>query len=100
MILNYLHEGDFFGEMAALTGMARTANIITEEDSKFLILPSKVIIELSNKYAGLNVMLHTLIGERLNQTELPRGTNFDQQLLRELRTSPTQPEQAAAPVAP
>ncbi|HSL31385.1 MAG TPA: MFS transporter [Anaerolineales bacterium] len=87
IILNYLREGDFFGEMAALTGVARTANIITEEDSKFLILPSRVMRELANKYSGLKVMLHTLIGERLNQTELPRGTGFDQQLLKELRTS-------------
>ncbi|MGZ8422819.1 MAG: MFS transporter, partial [Nitrospira sp.] len=39
VILNYLHEGEFFGEVAAMTGMSRTANIITEEDSEFLILP-------------------------------------------------------------
>jgi CRP-like cAMP-binding protein len=90
VILNYLHEGDFFGEVAALTGMARTANIITEEDSQFLIIPSKVMKALAKKYPGLNVMLYTLIGERLSQTELPRGTGFDQQLLRELRTE--QPE--------
>jgi len=95
VILNYLREGDFFGEVAALTGMTRTANIITEEDSEFLILPSKVMKALAKKYPGLNVMLHTLIGERLSQTELPRGTGFDQQLLRELRTS--QPDMKEEP---
>jgi MFS family permease len=93
VILNYLREGEFFGEMAALTGIPRTANIITEEDSKFLIIPSKVMRELAGKYSGLNIMLRTLIGERLTQTELPRGTSFDQQLLRELRTSPPPREQ-------
>jgi len=87
IILNYLHEGDFFGEVAALTGMPRTANIITEEDCEFLILPAKVVRGLTKKYPALNVMLHTLIGERLSQTELPRGTSYDQQLLLELRTS-------------
>lgn len=86
VILNYLHEGDFFGEVAALTGMPRTANIITEEDSEFLILPSRVMKGLTKSYPALNVMLHTLIGERLSQTELPRGTSYDQQLLRDLRT--------------
>jgi MFS family permease len=100
VILNYLREGDFFGEVAALTGMARTANIITEEDCEFLIIPSKVLQGLARKYPSLNVMFHTVIGERLSQSELPRGTGFDQQLLRELRTSqPTnqpQKEQAAA----
>jgi hypothetical protein len=53
---------------------------------------------LTKKYPALNVMLHTLIGERLSLTELPRGTGFDQQLLRELRTSQPdmEPEPAAA----
>ena len=87
VILNYIHEGEFFGEVAALTGMTRIANIITEEDSEFLILPAKVMKQLAKTYLRLNVMLHTLIGERLSQTELPRGTSFDQQLLRELRTN-------------
>ena len=98
VILRYLHEGDFFGEVAALTGMTRTANVITEEDSEFLIIPSKVLKRLAKRYPALNVMLHTTIGERLSLTELPRGTGFDQQLLRELRTSQPdmEPEPAAA----
>jgi CRP-like cAMP-binding protein/MFS family permease len=97
IILNYLHEGDFFGEVAALTGMPRTANIITEEDCEFLILPAKVVRGLAKKYPALNVMLHTLIGERLSQTELPRGTSYDQQLLLELRTSQPDLEPETAP---
>ena len=87
VILRYLKAGEFFGEVAALTGMQRTANIITEEDSEFLILPSKVMKRLTGQNAALNVMLHATIGERLSLTELPRGTGFDQQLLRDLRTS-------------
>ncbi len=45
-----MKEGDFFGEVAALTGMTRTANIITEEDCEFLILPSKVLKRLARNY--------------------------------------------------
>jgi len=78
-----------------MTGMTRTANIITEEDSEFLILPAKVMKNLARRYPGLNVMLHTLIGERLSLTELPRGTGFDQKLLRDLRTS--QPDMETKP---
>lgn len=98
VILNYMHQGQFFGEVAALTGMTRTANIITEEDSEFLVLPARVMRNLAKKYPSLNVMLHTIIGERLSQTELPRGTNFDQQLLRDLRTvqPAIEPEPATA----
>jgi hypothetical protein len=44
----------------------------------------------------LNVLFHTVIGERLSQTDLPRIRAMDQQLLRELRTNQPQPEQAAA----
>ena len=97
VILNYLREGEFFGEVAALTGMPRTANIITEEDSEFLILPSKVLRSLTRKHPSLNVMFHTVIGERLSQTELPRGTTFDQQLLRDLRTNQPVMETEPAP---
>jgi MFS family permease len=97
VILNYLREGDFFGEVAALTGMTRTANIITEEDCEFLIIPSKVLKGLAKKYPSLNVMFHTVIGERLSQSELPRGTSFDQQLLRELRTP--QPDMEVEPAS-
>jgi MFS family permease len=96
VILNNLNEGDFFGEVAALTGMARTANVITEEDSELLIIPSKVLRGLTKKYPSLNVLFHTVIGERLSQTDLPRGLGFDQQLLRELRTS--QPDMETEPV--
>jgi len=95
VILRYLKAGEFFGEVAAMTGMTRTANIITEEDSEFLILPAKVMKNLARQYPGLNVMLHTLIGERLSLTELPRGTGFDQKLLRDLRTS--QPDMETKP---
>ena len=97
VILRYMHAGDFFGEVAALTGMQRTANIITEEDCEFLIIPSKVLKKLAGKYPGLNVLFYTIIGERLSQTELPRGTGFDQQLLRELRTD--QPDMETEPAA-
>ncbi|HEX5809931.1 MAG TPA: MFS transporter [Anaerolineales bacterium] len=97
VILNYLCEGDFFGEVAALTGMVRTANVITEEDCELLIIPSRVLKGLTEKYPVLNVLFHTVIGERLSQTDLPHGLGFDQQLLRELRTNPPELEKQSAP---
>jgi MFS family permease len=87
IILNYLKEGDFFGEVAALTGRARTANVITEEESQFLIIPSKVMRQLSERYKDLKEIFLSTMVERLSQTELPLGTSLDQNLLRELRTN-------------
>ncbi len=97
VILNDLHEGDFFGEIAALTGSQRTANVITEEDSELLIIPSKVIKQLAWKYEGLREVFYTTMTERLSQTELPRGVSFDQQLLRDLRSTTHKPIEEPAP---
>ncbi len=93
VILNYLKEGDFFGEVAALTGRARTANVISEEESQFLIIPSKVMHQLADQYEDLKQVFFTTMLERLSRTELPLGTSLDQNLLRELRTNTTEMEQ-------
>lgn len=87
VIANTLREGDFFGEIAALTGTMRTANIITEEECEFLIIPSKVLRGLSTNYEGLGRVFSATIEERLKHIELPLGTSMDQELLRELRTN-------------
>jgi DHA3 family macrolide efflux protein-like MFS transporter len=86
VILNYLHEGDYFGEVAALTGAARTANVIAEEDSEFLILPSNVLRRLADRYAGLKELFYTTMAERLSVIDIPLAVKLDQSLLRELRT--------------
>ena len=88
VILNYLREGDFFGEVAALTGSQRTANIITEEESEFLISPARVLQRLANRFEGLRHLFHSTMLQRLSMTELPLSIGLDQDLLRELRTQP------------
>ena len=89
VLLNYLDAGDFFGEVAALTGAERTANVIAEMDSEVLIIPSKVMRELAEKYESLHQLFYTKMEERLQRIELARSTSLDQRLLRELRTTPT-----------
>jgi len=43
------------------------------------------------------VTLETTIGQRLSMTDVPHGLGYDQQMLRELRTS--QPDTKAKPVS-
>jgi CRP-like cAMP-binding protein len=93
VILNYLKVGDFFGEVAALTGSARTANVITEEDSEFLIIPAKVMRWLADKYPDLKQVFFTTMAQRLSAAGIPLGTLLDQELLRELRTNAPAVEQ-------
>lgn len=87
VILNILREGDFFGEVAALTGALRTANIITEEESEFLILPARVLQNLARNHKEVQRMFHATMIDRLSMIDQPRGMSLDQQLLRELRTN-------------
>ena len=87
VILSYLQAGDFFGEVAALTGSQRTANIITEEECEFLIIPARTMKRLATKYDRLRETFYTTISERLGRIELPRNVSQDQALLRDLRTS-------------
>ena len=42
-------------------------------------------------------MFYTTMTERLSQTELPRGVSFDQQLLRDLRSTTHKPVEEPAP---
>lgn len=95
-IARYLREGDFFGEIAAFMGTVRSANVITEEPSEFLIIPSRVMQRLAKQHAGLRRVFYSTMAERLSQIELPLGTRLDQDLLRELRTN--QPDMEKEPV--
>lgn len=96
-IARYLHEGEFFGEIAALMGTVRSANVITEEASEFLIIPSRVMQGLASQYKGLRQVFYSAMAERLSKIELPLGIRLDQDLLRELRTS--QPEMKEEPMS-
>jgi CRP-like cAMP-binding protein len=87
LILNYLKEGDFFGEVAAFTGGERTANVITEEESQFLIIPARAMRNLADHYEGLKRIFFTTISVRLSHPDWPLLTLLNQDLLRELRTN-------------
>jgi CRP-like cAMP-binding protein len=94
VILNYLREGDFFGEVAALTGSARTANVIAEEESELLVIPARLLRRLARNHPGIRAMFEAVMAERLRMIDLPIA-GFDQQLLLELRTN--QPDMEAEP---
>jgi len=96
-VVNYLREGDFFGEIAALMGTVRSANVITEEASEFLIIPAKMLQQLERRYAGLRNMFYLTMLERIGRLELPHTTDIDQSLLRDLRTN--QPDMETKPAS-
>jgi len=85
--LSTLAPGDFFGEIAALSGEPRTANVVTEEPSTLLSVPAAVLRGWMANPALRHLFLSTA-AERLGRThdaDWPRLAGLDQQALRELR---------------
>ena len=93
-LLEVLNPGDFFGEIAALTGLPRTANVITEGPTTLLQVPAAALREMT-RHAPLNRLFLSKMTERMVRMKMldaPRVAGLDQQTLRELRT----PEPQAA----
>lgn len=87
-ILEILNPGDFFGEIAALTGVPRTANIITEEPSTLLQVPAAAVRQMMAQPAVNRLFLSKMTERmiRMNMIDVPRYAALDQEALRELRT--------------
>lgn len=63
-----LNDSDFFGEVALLTGKARTASVLCIVDSEFLILNRENYRALSKKYSGLQESLAAALEYRAQKT--------------------------------
>lgn len=58
VILNILKAGDFFGEMALLEASQRSADVVSAEDTRVLLLKREVFVDhvLHNPRIALNIM--------------------------------------------
>lgn len=92
--LETLNAGDFFGEIAALTGVSRTANVVAEEDIRLLQAPASAL-RLMSANRELNRLFLSKMTERMirmRMIDLPTRTGLDQQTLLELRSPSVTPE--------
>ena len=86
--LSTMSAGDFFGEIGALTGSPRTADVVTTRETTLLEVPAeglRAVMEVPE----VNSLLLSTLTERLlrsNQPDLPRLSSMDQAALRDLRT--------------
>ena len=93
--LSSMGPGDYFGEIAALTGAARTADVVTEETSQLLQVPA-TIFRVMMAQPDFSKMVLSRMSERLARTsirELPRMVGITAQDARELRQEPTETKQ-------
>ncbi len=87
--LETMGPGDFFGEIAALSGQPRTANVIARTDTTLLEIPAPTLHQLMEN-PTLSQIVRLKFYERLSRTnlkDLPRFAGMDQVTLRELRTA-------------
>lgn len=86
--LSTMGAGDFFGEIAALTGSARTADVIADSDTTLLEVPAEAL-RATMVVPDIQRLIHATLTTRLLRTEsadLPRLAGVDQESLRDLRT--------------
>jgi len=85
--LSSMGPSDYFGEIAALTGAARTADVVAEETSLLLKVPAG-IFRMMMAQPAFSKMVLARMSERLARTsirELPRTVGVSPQDARELR---------------
>ncbi len=88
--LSTMGPGDFFGEIAALTGIPRTANVVAEEEITLLEVPAENVRALM-AYPRLRYLFLSKLTDRLSRThvaDFPRLARLDQDALLELRSAP------------
>ncbi|HXU85783.1 MAG TPA: MFS transporter [Verrucomicrobiae bacterium] len=86
--LSSMAAGDFFGEIAALTGSLRTATVVAEEPTTIVEVPAPALRALMT-VPELGSLFLSKLTERLNRTnaaDLPRYSGVDQASLKDLRT--------------
>ena len=91
--------GDIFGEIAAITGSVRTADVVAEEETTLLEIPADTLRTLMNVPEFGRVVLGKM-SERLSRTasitDLPRFGGADHRTLRALRTESASSGETAA----
>ncbi|HEY6097860.1 MAG TPA: cyclic nucleotide-binding domain-containing protein [Anaeromyxobacter sp.] len=65
VVLARLGEGDFFGEMALLSGAPRAATVIAEERSELLEFRAEVLLAIAGKHPQLAASLRRFYRQRL-----------------------------------
>jgi hypothetical protein len=93
-VLSRMTRGDYFGEIAALTGSPRTANVVADEPTTLVQVPSEALRRLM-QHPAMNQLVLATMAERLGRTaaitELPRFAGIDQATLKDLRTEQPAP---------
>ncbi len=86
--LSTMRAGDFFGEIGALTGSTRTADVVADEDTTLIEVPADALRATMVVPEIQRLVLSTLSARlvRTESADLPRLAGVPQAELRDLRT--------------
>ncbi|MDR3667250.1 MAG: Crp/Fnr family transcriptional regulator [Ignavibacteriaceae bacterium] len=70
VILTILNESDFFGEMAILDGLSRSANVTAMEDSELFIIQRNDFIALLQSHPEISISLLKELTQRMRAADL------------------------------
>jgi len=70
VILTILGESDFFGEMAILDGLARSANVIAIEDSNVFLIQRNDFLQLLQAHPEISIILLQELTSRLRNADM------------------------------
>jgi CRP/FNR family transcriptional regulator, cyclic AMP receptor protein len=70
VILTILNDSDFFGEMAILDGLSRSANVTAMEDSELYIIQRNDFITLLQTHPEISIALLKELAQRMRAADL------------------------------
>jgi CRP/FNR family transcriptional regulator, cyclic AMP receptor protein len=70
VILTILSDSDFFGEMAILDGLSRSANVTAMEDSELFIIQRSEFLELLHNHPEVSIALLQELTRRLRSADM------------------------------
>ena len=70
VILTILNESDFFGEMAILDGLSRSANVTAMEDSELFIIQRSEFLNLLQNHPEISISLLQELTQRLRAADM------------------------------
>jgi len=72
-VLAYLGRGNYFGEMALLTGDPRSASVVTAMDSEIFVLTKQDFDYLLKKYPSIALTLSHVLSQRLRKVSIQKA---------------------------
>ncbi len=69
-VIANLSSGDYFGEMALLTGAPRSASVITTEQSEMFILNKEDFDLIVERFPSITLSMGKIMSQRLSETNL------------------------------